>query len=73
LERIAHSFLAIKQGGFAQTLRFNMKKSSESGSESEAEKHARVPLDDAPFAIVVLAVTSFTLIIFVLTITLLMS
>jgi len=39
----------------------------------EREKEPRVPLDDAQFAIVVLAVTSFTLIIFVLMITLWMT
>lgn len=50
-----------------------MKKNFESVSESEVEKNTRIPLDDAQFAIVVLAVISFTLVIFVLTITLLMS
>nr|WP_200868326.1 hypothetical protein [Pantoea sp. IMH] len=39
----------------------------------DGERESRFPLDDAQFAIVVLAVTSFTLIIFVLSITLLMS
>jgi len=39
----------------------------------DLEKEPRVPLDDAQFAIVVLAVTSFTLIIFVLMITLWMT
>ncbi|MTD25362.1 hypothetical protein [Erwinia sorbitola] len=47
----------------------NMKNSS----KPEFEKEPRVQLDDAQFAIVVLAVTSFTLIIFVLAITLWMS
>ncbi|GAB3406577.1 hypothetical protein GCM10027361_10990 [Erwinia aphidicola] len=42
-------------------------------SKPDPEKESRVPLDDAQFAIVVLAITSFTLIIFVLTITLWMS
>jgi len=54
---------------FAGTLWLNMKNSS----KPESEKEPRVPLDDAQFAIVVLAVTSFTLIIFVLGITLWMS
>ena len=42
-------------------------------SKPDPEKESRVPLDDVQFAIVVLAITSFTLIIFVLTITLWMS
>jgi len=59
--------LANEQGGSAGTLWLNMKNGSES------DKNSRVPLDDAPFAILILAVISFTLIIFVLTITLLLS
>ena len=41
--------------------------------EKNPPKEPRYLLDDAQFAIVVLAVTSFTLIIFVLIITLLMT
>ncbi|KQN56700.1 hypothetical protein NV64_06340 [Erwinia sp. B116] len=56
-------------GVFVSTLWLNMKKSS----ELKPEREPRIPLDDAQFAIVVLAVTSLTLIIFVLTITLWLS
>ncbi|CAY74741.1 hypothetical protein [Erwinia pyrifoliae] len=44
----------------------NMKNSS----ETEPEKKERVPLEDAPFTIMVFAIASFTLIAFVLVITL---
>lgn len=62
-------FYRPQQDRFAGTLWLNMKNSS----KPEFEKDPRVPLDDAQFAIVVLAITSFTLIIFVLGITLWMS
>ncbi|WP_152542793.1 hypothetical protein [Erwinia mallotivora] len=41
--------------------------------ENEPPEEIRYPLDDAQFAIVVLVVTSFTLIMFVLAITLLIT
>lgn len=66
---VFHSLSAPQQECFAGALWLNMKNSS----KPESEKEPRVPLDDAQFAIVVLAVTSFTLIIFVLGITLWMS
>ncbi|CCG86916.1 hypothetical protein [Erwinia piriflorinigrans] len=39
-------------------------------SETESGKEKPVPLEDAPFTIMVFAITSFTLIAFVLVITL---
>lgn len=51
---------------FAGMLWLNMKNSS----KTELEKEKRVPLEDAPFTIMVFAITSFTLITFVLVITL---
>lgn len=38
--------------------------------ETESEKEKRVPLEDAPFTIMVFAIASFTLITFVIVITL---
>jgi hypothetical protein len=69
VKRTSFIFTGTQQERYAGTLWLTMNNSS----KPEPEKEPRVPLDDAQFAIVVLAVTSFTLIIFVLAITLWMS
>ncbi|CBJ46089.1 hypothetical protein KQH34_02720 [Erwinia amylovora] len=67
MKRTSFIFLpAPLQECFAGMPWLNMKNSS----ENQPDKKERVPLEDAPFTIMVFAITSFTLIAFVLVITL---